>query len=266
LPDRLAAPKETSVPISADQLPLPDDNLHDVGPDTDSLGRAKRQRELLEHWGLNPDTDLVEIGCGVGRLAYELATYFDKGSYTGFDIGKTPIKWLKKNYESVLPNYRFDHINVSNARYNPRGAASAENIQFPYEESSFDLACSFAVFMHMRLPEIANYFGETRRVLRPGGRAVLTMTAITENDLAKPELPILGNQRFRPIGDGVYAKRPDRPTFGLGFDRKLLATRIEMAGLEILDFTEGTWRSPEILDAPPLVVGGDVFVVTKPTR
>ena len=253
------------MPTSAHSLPLPDEDLHDVGPDTETLGRAKRQRQLLEHWGFDKDKDLLEIGCGIGRLAYELANYLDAGSYTGFDIGEKPVKWLKQNYGKVLPNYRFDLIDVKNARYRPKKGKSAEDVRFPYDDDRFDFSCSFAVFMHMRLPEIANYMREAKRVLRPGGRAVLTMTAITENDLAKPELPILGNNRFVPIGDGVYAKRPDRPTFGLGFDRGLLARTLEDAGFEIVDFTEGTWRTPEVLDAPIPIVGGDVFVVQVPT-
>jgi SAM-dependent methyltransferase len=250
------------VPASAASLPRPDANLHDVGPDTETFGRAKRQLQLLEYWGFNADSDLVEIGCGVGRLAYELAPYFDKGTYSGFDIGEKPVKWLNKNYAKVLPNFRFDLIDVKNARYRPKKGKSAENVKFPYGDDQFDFACSFAVFMHMRLPEIANYFAEVARVLRPGGRGILTMTAITENDLTLPELPILGNNRFVPIGDGVYAKRPDRPTYGLGFEQSLLADTIGGAGLEIVDFTEGTWRTPDVLDAPIPIVGGDVFVVS----
>ena len=53
-------------------LPLPDPALHDVGLD-DGGQRGAKQVRLLEHVGLAPSTDLLEIGCGLGRLAYELA-------------------------------------------------------------------------------------------------------------------------------------------------------------------------------------------------
>ena len=56
---------------------------------------------------------------------------------------------------------------MRNARYRPWRGADAESIRFPYGDRSFDLACVFAVFMHMKLPEIARYLEELARVMTP---------------------------------------------------------------------------------------------------
>ncbi|MSO88290.1 MAG: methyltransferase domain-containing protein [Acidimicrobiia bacterium] len=54
---------------------------------------------MLQHFGLTPATDLLDIGCGLGRLAFECASYLDDdATYTGFDIAPVAIEWLKENY------------------------------------------------------------------------------------------------------------------------------------------------------------------------
>ena len=93
-------------------LPLPDPALHDVGLD-DGGQRGAKQVRLLEHVGLTPAADLLEIGCGLGRLAYELATYFDGGSYTGFDISAEAIDWLNAEYAPRLPGFEATGYDVA---------------------------------------------------------------------------------------------------------------------------------------------------------
>jgi len=238
-------------------LKRPDDSLHDVGPDTEELGRAVRQRELLEHWGLVPTSRVLEVGCGVGRLPYELSTYFEGGGYVGFDISEDAVRWLNTHYAPHLPHFRFHLFHVRNARYRPTIGQRADRITFPWDDDSFDMACSFAVFMHMQQAEIANYLREIGRVLRPGGRAVLTLMAITEAD---HELPVLKNRSYSPIGNGVYAQRPDQPTFGLAFRRELIEAMAIESGLSVVAYTEGSWHGREPVDPAVPYVGGDVFV------
>ena len=116
-------------------LPLPDPALHDVGLD-DGGQRGAKQVRLLEHVGLAPSTDLLEIGCGLGRLAYELATYFDGGSYTGFDISAEAIDWLNAEYAPRLPGFRFDLLDVASARYRPDGEQPAASVRFPWRRKA----------------------------------------------------------------------------------------------------------------------------------
>src|SRR5262249_7881139 len=112
--------ESAAVPARTVELPRPDTSLHDTGPDTVDLGRARRQRHLLEHWGFTSHSHLLEIGCGVGRLAYELSGYLaDDGRYVGFDVKEKAVEWLNTRYAPHLPNFQFDHFDVANVRYRP---------------------------------------------------------------------------------------------------------------------------------------------------
>ena len=144
-------------------LPKPDTSLHPVGGV--SGGRGPNQLRFLEHYGLQPSSRVLEIGCGVGRLAYELAPVLgDTGTYAGFDISPKAIGWLNEHYAPRLPNFRFDLVDARNVRYRPGRGHEAQSVRFPYGDEQFDVVCAFAVFMHMQLPEIAHYLEEIDRV------------------------------------------------------------------------------------------------------
>ena len=220
------------------ELPFPDSSVHPVG--VCHTGRAGEiQQRLLEFYGLRPDADLLEIGCGIGRLAYALGPWLDEGTYTGFDIAPAAIAWLNENYGPRLPNFTFDLVEVHNARYRPNAEESAATVTFPYDDASFDFVCSFSVFTHMPLPEIRTYLGEVHRVLRLRGRAVMTFYSITEADEG---VPLKGFGPFVPIGDGAFTAAPELPERAIGFDRVLLREVIADAGLAIAVEGEGRWR------------------------
>ena len=43
---------------------------------------------LIEFARLNPSSDVLDVGCGTGRLAKSLVPYLDSGSYTGIDVNR----------------------------------------------------------------------------------------------------------------------------------------------------------------------------------
>jgi SAM-dependent methyltransferase len=239
-------------------LPLPDTSVHPVGGV--SAERGANQVRLLRHWGLRPSSRVLEIGCGVGRLAYELASFLDAdGRYTGFDVSPTAIGWCNEHYAPRLPNFRFDLLDVRNVRYRPSTGAEAASVEFPYPADEFDVVCAFAVFMHMQLPEIANYFAEIARVMKPDGFAVATFRAVAAGETP----PRTRDRDWVPVGDGVYSIFPETPGRALAYDDALVRATIEGAGLEIAGAVRGRWHgSPPTGDEPTL--GGDVFVVRRP--
>jgi SAM-dependent methyltransferase len=240
-------------------LPHPDASVHDAGPDPEGL-RGKRQLALLQSIGLRPDHDVLDIGCGTGRLAYECATYLVDGSYTGIDVSRAAIDWLQENYASQQPNLHFDHLNVHSHKYQKDAADSPESVRFPYADESFDVVCSFAVFMHMLPGAIGRYLAETRRVLRPNGRVLVTVPIVFDPE----ETPfIIGGEGERTVavGGGVYAP-PDGRRASMAFDRDLLATLVADAGLRVAGYIPhmlgmGTARSRVHHDA----AGGDALVL-----
>jgi SAM-dependent methyltransferase len=221
-------------------LPRPDRTVHPVGRDHTGMA-ARQQLRLLEHCGLQPTSHMLEIGCGIGRLVYELAQVIDGGSYHGFDISPAAIDWLREHYGPSLPAFRFDLVDVTNPRYRPRAGAAPESVRFPYDDDRFDFACAFSVFTHLRLPVIENYLGELARVLAPGGRGVMTFFLIRPGD-DRPRLT--RGRAFAPMGDGAWTTDADLPEKAIAFEESLVRRAVADAGLVVVDEVVGRWRRP----------------------
>ena len=240
-------------------LPAPDDAVHDAGPDPEGL-RGQRQLAILTDNGLRPDHDLLDIGCGNGRLAYECAGYLDGGSYTGIDVSRPAIDWLREHYAGERTDLHFDHLDVHSPKYQKTAEQAADSVRFPYDDASFDYVCSFAVFMHMFPPEIGHYFDETRRVLRPDGRALFTIPIVFDPDDPPATRGGVG-PRPVPIGDGVWAPAEGHQA-SMAFDRDLIAALVAAAGLHVARFM------PHILGAGKSLsfdrhdaAGGDALIL-----
>lgn len=120
---------------------------------------AAWKESLVEHV-LKPrvpeGSDIVEIGPGAGRWTEHLLPRAK--SYAGLDISKKCVEICSAKFAGSQ-NARFA-VNEGN---NLPGVADA----------SADVIWSFDVFVHINLADIATYLEEFKRVLRPGGRAII---------------------------------------------------------------------------------------------
>jgi SAM-dependent methyltransferase len=156
-------------------VPLPPPDLNFVGDgDFEAVGR-EFLRYFIEFGGLAPSHHVLDVGCGIGRMARPLAGYLDHcGTYDGFDIVERGIEWCQQNITAVRPNFRFRRADLHNPSYNPSGTLDASEYVFPYEPESFDFVFLTSVFTHMLPGATENYVYEINRVLRVGGRCLAT--------------------------------------------------------------------------------------------
>jgi SAM-dependent methyltransferase len=130
----------------------------------------------LNHEGMiEPGSDFLDVGCGCGRVARGLLSTSIR-SYTGFDRHPGMIDWCKENLaDSRFTFDFFDLKSVYTAWDNHQGATDAGEFAFPYAPESFDGCLLASVFTHMHPREVRNYLGELARIMRPGGKVLLSI-------------------------------------------------------------------------------------------
>ncbi|PIQ76868.1 hypothetical protein COU78_01050 [Candidatus Peregrinibacteria bacterium CG10_big_fil_rev_8_21_14_0_10_49_24] len=113
--------------------------------------------------------EVLDIGCGTGRLCRALSKYF--GKVTGVDISEKMIAQAKQD-NSDLHNVTFVQT-------------SGEDLaQVP--SASLDFCFSFIVFQHIPFKKvIRSYFREIERVLKPGGLAKVQVRGTPGNPPGK---------------------------------------------------------------------------------
>jgi SAM-dependent methyltransferase len=126
--------------------------------------------------GLQPTEDVLDVGCGMGRMAYSLVHYLaPTARYEGFDIMGNLIQWCQQTITPRFPNFTFRQADIFNKNYNPTGTTAAAEFIYPYEDERFDFVFLTSVFTHMLAPDVRHYLDEIYRVLKPGGRCLATV-------------------------------------------------------------------------------------------
>jgi SAM-dependent methyltransferase len=183
----------------------------------------------VELAGLTPGDAVLEPGCGTGRMAKPLSRYLTSGSYDGFDVVPSAIEWCEQNIKH--PNFRFRHVDVRNRYYNPDGSLDPQTFEFPCSGESFDFAFLTSVFTHMLPPEVRHYLSELRRVLRPGGRCLMTFFLLNGDSVRVRDS---GPQRqFAHRGDGYCYEVPGAPEAAVGYREEDVFGFLESAGFEL---------------------------------
>jgi SAM-dependent methyltransferase len=183
---------------------------------------------------------VLDAGCGLGRMARPLASHLDGGTYAGFDVVAADVAWCRRRYAERHPRFRFEHLDVANAAYNPRGRMVAERLVLPFPDGAFDFAIAISLFTHLLPAAARRYLGEIARTLAPGGRLYATFFVL--DDAARAAIAAGTTElAFAHEQGGARVQSLRRPEAAIAFERRDLERWLAASGLEVERLTPGTW-------------------------
>lgn len=189
--------------------------------------------------GLRPEENVLDVGCGIGRMAIPLTGYL-AGRYEGFDIVKSGIDWCSNNITPKFWNFNFQLADIFNQEYNPTGKFKASEYRFPFSDHSFDFVFLTSVFTHMLPEEVSNYLREIRRVLKPDGRCLITWLLLNEHS---ETLISTGKSSLSVIYPmyGCKVANISVPEDAIAYPEDMMKALYLGAGFEISDIHFGSW-------------------------
>jgi ubiquinone/menaquinone biosynthesis C-methylase UbiE len=114
------------------------------------------ERSVMVQYGLQPTHNVIDIGCGSGRLAYALREFLT-GKFTGTDILQAALNYARTKCGRSDWEFIAHHLP-----------------SIPAPDASADFVTFFSVFTHLLDEDIYRFLREAKRVLTPNGRIVFS--------------------------------------------------------------------------------------------
>ena len=150
---------------------------------------TEESNEIPQRLELRPESAVLELGCGSGRYALQLAEVTGC-RISGLDINGPGISTANKLARARGMDSRvcFEQCDISQP--------------LPFDDQSFDAAFSNDALCH--IPHRPNVLGEIWRVLRPGGRLLFSDALVIGGIISREEIitrSSIGYYLFSPPGE-----------------------------------------------------------------
>jgi SAM-dependent methyltransferase len=225
-----------------DELVPPKSQIFTGSVDDFRASGARLVDRLVGFGCLTPDSKVLDLGCGMGRLAVALTPYLSaNGSYEAMDIVPAGIKWCNENIAPAHPNFHFTLADVFNAEYNPNGSLKAREYRFPFPSESFEIVVLVSVFTHMLPADMEQYVAEISRVLKSGGHCFATYSLLNAESEQSMESGH-SSLRFKHKVGPYWVVDRKVPELAVAYDEQYVQELYEKHGLSTHDsIYYGSW-------------------------
>lgn len=151
------------------------------------------------------DEQVLDLGCGDGRITSEITKHVPNGSVLGIDVSQNMITEAQKNFTDIK-NLNFE---------------CADATTFSYTEK-FDLIVSFSAFHWIKDQQAA--LTNMYKALKPGGRLIMHVYAVHNN----PDKDMYTSEKWAP-----YLSKKERSFFPQTLDT--MNTMLERTGFKTID-------------------------------
>jgi SAM-dependent methyltransferase len=211
------------------------------------------QTIIYQTLGKKTGNKILDIGCGTGLLGISSQPFVtDGGTYTGIDVMIDDVNFCKSHYKSS--NYHFIHLDVANPSY--ASSQSSKLQPWSIKDESQDLVTALSVWTHLNETDAIFYFNEIHRVLKKGGKAIITLFYLNEHyqdSLAKRsnemgrfhysnqnnwifDVKAYGSENWYTIPSAKY------PEDAIGIAHKGLDMLLKGSGLKLIQYYPGNWK------------------------
>jgi ubiquinone/menaquinone biosynthesis C-methylase UbiE len=135
-----------------------------------NFGHKKIRRWGLAHISIEPDANILDIGCGGGKAVKELAMFTPNGKVCGIDYSEDMVQLAMKVNRAFIKK---GLVEIK------RATVSC----LPFDDNMFDLATAFEAYYFW--PNLIDDLKEIRRVLKPGGTFLIVNEVYKDDKFEK---------------------------------------------------------------------------------
>ncbi|NGO50417.1 class I SAM-dependent methyltransferase [Allomesorhizobium camelthorni] len=211
-------------------------------------------RALAKH-APDQSLDVLDFGCGAGRLLRYLLLFLPQHRYAGCDVNMASVDWLNETFAPAS----FSAIHAS-----PPSS---------YADASFDVVYGWSIFTHFNERLHVAWLEELWRITRPGGLVLVTVhndalvgrygteAKLVERMVARGADYDAVTEEYRRTGFSYWRAYPeearqngiDIETFGMAFISRDYVRREWSRLFEVVDFVadaDPKWQDLVVLRRP----------------
>jgi len=140
---------------------------------TMNYGHSKIHKWGLSHIKINPQDNILDIGCGGGKVIQQLAKYTPNGKVFGIDFSNDMVQLSKKINKELIQK---GLVEIKNGNVS----------SLPFKDSTFDIVTAFETYYFW--PNLIDDLKEIWRVLKSTGTLLITNEVYKDKKFEKRNL------------------------------------------------------------------------------